>query len=303
MDLTDLRVFRTVVEAGGVTRASERLHRVQSNVTTRIKKLEEDLGVALFEREGKRLRLTSAGTTLVAYADEMLTLAERARDAVQEKTPRGLLRLGAMESTAAVRLPGPLTALHARYPDLNVELRTGASRPLIQQVLSGELDAALIAGAVSDPRLETLPTFREKLVIVANASHPPIASAADVKTRAILAFRAGCHYRQRIEDWFQRDGVPIERIVEVASYHAILGCAAAGMGVALTPQSVLDAYTERAQLSVHELDPEMRDVMTLLVWRKDVSRVKIMALADLLAPTEAVDEARLDDVAKESRAS
>src|ERR687897_784366 len=90
MELSDLHVFRTVVQAGGITRAAERLCRVQSNVTTRIKKLEDDLGVALFVREGKRLRLTSAGAVLLDYAGQMLTLAENAREAVQERTPRGV---------------------------------------------------------------------------------------------------------------------------------------------------------------------------------------------------------------------
>ncbi|WP_275786639.1 LysR family transcriptional regulator [Pararhizobium gei] len=284
MELSDLRVFRTVVEAGGITRAAERLHRVQSNVTTRIKKLEDDLGVELFAREGKRLHLTSAGTLLLTYAEQMLVLAERAREAVTEETPRGLLRLGAMESTAAVRLPRPLTALHRLYPEINVELRTGASRQLTQQVLAGELDAALIAGFVNDPRLEVLPTFAEELVVVANATHGRIAQPSDVKNRAILAFRAGCHYRQRLEDWFAKDGVPVERIVEVASYHAILGCAAAGMGVAMVPRSVLDGYAERAQLSLHDLDDTFRLARTSMIWRKDVSRVKIMALGNLLTP-------------------
>jgi DNA-binding transcriptional LysR family regulator len=284
MELSDLHVFRTVVQAGGITRAAERLCRVQSNVTTRIKKLEDDLGVVLFIREGKRLRLTSAGTLLLNYANQMLDLADRSREAVQERTPRGLLRLGSMESTAAVRLPAPLTALHALYPELAVELSTGPSRQLTQQVLAGEIDAAMIAGHVNDPRLEVLATFEEELVLVANATHPPIAHPGDLTTRTVLAFRAGCHYRQRLEDWFAREGAFVDRIVELSSYHAILGCAAAGMGVAMVPRSVLAAYTERAQLSIHELDSQTRSSRTLMIWRRDASRVKVKALADLLVP-------------------
>lgn len=282
MELSDLHVFRTVVEAGGVTRAAERLCRVQSNVTTRIRKLEDDLGVALFVREGKRLRLTSAGAVLLDYAGQLLTLAENAREAVQERTPRGVLRLGSMESTAAVRLPGPLSALHALYPDLAVELSTGPSRQLAQQVLAGEIDAALIAGPVGDPRLNSLPTFDEQLVLVANATHRPISFPADLNNRTILAFRSGCHYRQRLEGWFAAAGAAVERIVELSSYHAILGCAAAGMGVAMVPRSVLDGYAESAQLSVHGLDVDAMSSRTQLIWRKDGPRVKIKALADLL---------------------
>src|SRR3982750_2248637 len=94
MDLSDLRVFRAVVREGGVTRAAERLHRVQSNVTTRVRQLEDDLGTTLFVREGKRLHLTPAGQTLLGYADRLLALADEARDAVQDPRPRGVFRLG-----------------------------------------------------------------------------------------------------------------------------------------------------------------------------------------------------------------
>src|SRR5688500_17273425 len=94
LETSDLNVFLTVVRAGGVTRAAERLHRVQSNVTTRIRKLEDDLGVALFLREGKRLQLTPEGKRLVPYAERLLALAEEARDALHEARPRGVLRLG-----------------------------------------------------------------------------------------------------------------------------------------------------------------------------------------------------------------
>src|SRR5690349_754794 len=125
MDLADLRIFTAVVRAGGMTRAAERLHRVQSNVTTRVRQLEEDLGVALFIRDGKRLHVTPAGRLLLDYADRMLALAEEVRSAVQDPRPRGRLRLGAMESTAAVRLPGPLAEYHKRHPDVILELHTG----------------------------------------------------------------------------------------------------------------------------------------------------------------------------------
>src|SRR5690554_6583159 len=107
MELSDLHVFRTVVEAGGITHAAKRLHRVQSNVTARIRKLEEDLQVQLFVRESRRLQLTPAGRTLLGYADQLLGLAARAREALHDTTPRGLLRIGTMESTAGVRLPAP----------------------------------------------------------------------------------------------------------------------------------------------------------------------------------------------------
>ena len=120
MELSDLNVFATVVREGGVTRAAEKLHRVQSNVTTRVRKLEEELGVELFMRDGRRLKLAPAGHVLLGYADRLLALAAEARDALNEAEPRGVLRLGSMESTAAARLPQPLSLLARKYPGITV---------------------------------------------------------------------------------------------------------------------------------------------------------------------------------------
>lgn len=282
MELSDLHIFRTVVSAGGITRAAERLHRVQSNVTTRIKNLEQDLQVALFVRDGKRLHLSPAGRVLLDYADRMLALADQARNALHEGSPRGLLRLGVMESTAAVRLPAPLSEFHERYPEVVIELDTRPPQEMIAQVLTGELDATLVAEPVSDSRLETRAIYREELVLVAGRGHPPIAAPHDVRIRTALAFHPGCPHRKRLEDWFARAGVPIERIVEVTSYHAILGCAVAGMGVALMPLSVLKTYAERSRLSIHPLEGEFHSANTLLVWRKQTPQVTVDRLAELL---------------------
>jgi DNA-binding transcriptional LysR family regulator len=282
MDLSDLRVFHAVATTGGITRAATLLHRVPSNVTTRIKNLEGDLDVALFAREGKRLQLTPQGKVLLDYATRLLSLADEARDAMHEQVPRGVLHLGAMESTAAIRLPSLLGLVHARFPDLSIELRTGAPRPLTARVLAGELDAALVAEPVSDPRLDSVAAYSEQLVIIGPLGHPPIRSAHDIRKGALLVFEPDCPHRQRLEAWCARDNMLPRRIIEVGSYHAILGCCVAGMGVALIPAAVLDTYTERARLSEHKLKGEFRVVKTLLIWRKESPQPKVSMLVDLL---------------------
>lgn len=287
MELRDLQVFRTVVEAGGVIRAAERLHRVQSNVTARIHKLEEELGVELFLREGRGLKLTAAGALLLDYARRLLALAQQAKDAVQADTPRGVLRLGAMESAAAVRLPRPLSEFHQRYPEASIELHSGPPRQLTAEVLAGELDAALVLEPVNDERLAVVPCFEEPLVLVAAAGHPPIRRPQDVRTRTLLAFHPGCPHRERLERWFSGSGVPPERLVEVASYHTILGCAAAGMGVALMPASVLESFTERGRLSVHPLSGDFAATRTAMIWRREAASPAIRAFAALLTRPEA----------------
>ncbi len=287
MKLSDLRIFRAVVSEGGVTRAAEKLHRVQSNVTTRVRQLEEDLGVKLFIREGKRLHLSPAGQTLLGYADRLLDMAQDARDAVQDTKPRGTLRLGSMESTAAVRLPAALSAYHDQFPDVVLELRTGNPQQLARGVLEGELDAALVAEPIADTPFEKMPIYREELVLIAAAGQPPIETAGEGTPRTLLAFENGCPHRKRLEDWFSSQGELPERIIELGSYHAMIGCTVAGMGVSLLPKSVLEGFAEKKRLSAHKLPPGQDYAETVLIWRKGAQSPKIDVLIDVLKETRA----------------
>jgi DNA-binding transcriptional LysR family regulator len=282
MDLTDLRIFNTVVRAGGITRAAERLHRVQSNVTTRIHQLEQDLGVSLFIREGKRLHLTPAGHLLVDYADRLLALADDARSAVQDPRPRGLFRLGAMESTAAIRLPKTLADFYRRYPEVTLQLRTGNSQQLASATLAGELDAALVAEPIAEEQFEKASAFMEELVIVAAAGHPPIGKKSSSIPRTIIAFEPGCPYRKRLEEWYAARGAMPERAIELNSYHSMLGCVVARMGIALLPKSVLTTFSAKAEISVHNLTPKENRAATVLIWRKRAGSPKIDAFRQIL---------------------
>ena len=108
MELSDLHIFRTVAREGGIVRAARRLHRVPSNVTTRIQQLEASMGVQLFTRERNRLALSPSGERLLVHADRMLRMADEVRSAMSGAAPSGTLRLGALESTSASRLPAVL---------------------------------------------------------------------------------------------------------------------------------------------------------------------------------------------------
>lgn len=281
MDLSDLLIFNAVVREGSVTRAAERLNRVQSNVTTRIRQLEEDLAVKLFIREGKRLHLAPAGRVLRDYAERLLALADEARGAVQDSKPRGTFRLGSMESTAAVRLPGLLSEYHRRHPGVVLELRTGNPQVLGGAILAGDIDAALVAEPIADAPFEKTFAFDEELVIVAPAHHPPIGKKG-VAPRTALVFEHGCPHRKRLEDWYASRGQMPERTIELASYHAILGCVVAGMGISLIPRSVLTTFPERRRLSVHPLIAAESRAQTVLIWRRGAGSANARALQDML---------------------
>ena len=280
MNLAALRCFHAVVEQGSVLAAARTLHRVPSNVSTRLRQLEDELGTTLFERGGRRLAPNAAGTTLYGYAQRILALCEEARSAVRPAQDCGELRLGSMESTAASRLPGVLSRLHARLPELVVELRTDSTAALLAQLRDGMLDAAFVADFVPDAELDGCSVFDEALVIVAPASHRPIASAGDVAGDTLLSFAAGCAYRDRLWRWVDHAR---HKALELTSYHAIIACVASGTGVALVPRSVLDTVAARDGVAVYPLGGPLGRSTTSLVWRRDDTSPRHAALLGALA--------------------
>lgn len=265
MDFVALEIFCAVAAQGSVTRAAERLQRAQSNVTTRVRQLEDELGSALFLREGKRMALTPEGQIFLGYAQRLLALAEEARQTLQPTQPQGRLRLGAMESTAASRLPGPLAHFHGQWPGVALELSTGASQDLLDRLRAHALDAVLIAwppGQPSDPALDAVPVFCEELLLALPANHPPITGPQDVQPHTLAVFESGCTYRRIAQQWLAARAQPLQ-LLELGSYHAILACVAAGNCVGVVPRSVLELARTPPVLRLHPL----QSVDTLLVRR------------------------------------
>ncbi|ERW01717.1 LysR family transcriptional regulator NmoR [Pseudomonas aeruginosa] len=265
MDLSSLEIFRAVAHEASVTRAAQQLQRAQSNVTTRIRQLEEDLGVELFLRDGKRMSLTERGSEFLAYAEQLLALADEARQSMHPAEPGGRLRLGSMESTAASRLPALLASYHKACPRVALEVSTGTSRALFDGVRARRLDCALVAagpgwaGELDGSGLRGEPLFREELLMILPAEHPPVHDVAEVRLRTLAGFARGCTYRQLAEDSL---GTPLT-VQEVGSYHAILACVAAGACVGVLPRSVLQLLGTPPLRSL-----PFAEVDTWLVWRE-----------------------------------
>ena len=283
MELAELEIFCAVVAEGGVTRAAERLNRVQSNVTTRIKQLEESIGVPLFVRDRRRMVLTAAGEALLDYAERILDLVQEARAAVAPQSPRGRLRIGAMESAAASRLPGPLAEFHRRWPEVRLELSTAPTETLVAQVRGFKLDAALVAGPIGDPAFDATPLFKEELLLVTPRSHRRVRAPEDVTLDTLIVFEQGCAYRRHAEAWFSGAGRGRRpgRTLELASYHAILACVAAGAGVAVVPRSVVDMQIRPHGFATHSLGKDGR-IATYLISRREQYSSSFLALRSLL---------------------
>lgn len=297
MELADLHIFKTVAEQGGIVSAARKLHRVQSSVTTRVQQLEASIGAQLFFRTKQRLFLSPQGELLLAYADRLLRLAEEAKGAVGGSEPRGVLRIGALESTTASRLPSLLARLHRSCPELHIELTTGTHDALTAAVVDRRLDAAFAAEApahkeLAHLELAHLPLFAERLVLVTSLQHRPVARPGDVDGDTLIAFPSGCAYRRVFERWLGDRNLASVRVLELGSYHAIVACVSSGTGVALVPESVLETV-QSAQVARHALPKVHSQVVTPLIWRAEDRSPAVMALREL-----AVDIRKTSELSK-----
>ncbi len=282
MDFVDLQVFKRVVDEGGVIKAARKLHRAPSSVTTRVKQLEISLGVTLFHRDRQRLHLSPTGELLLTYADRLIQLSDEARAVVSGGMPRGVLKLGALESTTASRLPRILADFHRSCPEVRLELTTGTNDDLMNKVADRRLDAAFIAEAPAARALEHIPVFSERLIVISGSDHAPIRRARDVEGASLIAFPEGCAYRRVLQRWLGRDSLATLRVLELSSYHAIVACVASGTGIALVPESVLDTMPGTYVLR-HPIPKAQANITTPLVWRRGEISPPVLALRTLIA--------------------
>ena len=291
MDLASLRIFKTVVEQGGITRAAAKLHRVPSNVTTRVKQLEKALGTRLFTRAGRQLALSPQGKLLLTYAEQLLRLSDEAQTVLRDGKPHGTLRIGALESTSGSRLPPLLSRYHLLYPEVQLELVTGTSGALVSRIHKQEIEAAFVAEPFNADGLETMPAFLEELVLIAPRSSRRLRSPRDIANRTVIAFATGCSYRRRLETWLGSAKVAPNRVMEFQSYHAIVACVAAGTGIAVVPRSVIHMALGEKDVAITPLPREIAQARTRLAWTAGHHSVALQAMKTLLA-TRAVASPR-----------
>ncbi|UQD73779.1 LysR family transcriptional regulator [Bradyrhizobium japonicum] len=228
LDLELLRSFVSVVEAGGFTRAGERVHRTQSTVSQQIKRLEEDVGQLLLHRDGKDVRPTEAGERLLSYARRLLTLAEEARDVLREPDSEGAIRLGIPEDFAAYRLAKLLGAFSRSHPGLRMDVRADQSKNLSRDLERGELDLALFkreAGAKGG-----IAVWPERVHWVTSKSHPVDVNVSSVP---LIGFPTGCLYRAGAIHALESAGRAWHMSYSSSSLAGIQAAVAAGMGLSI----------------------------------------------------------------------
>ena len=270
MDADDLRVFEAVVRLGSMSRAAVALNTVQSNVTSRIRVLEEALGVALFARHARGVSPTAAAQRLLPYAGRVRqVLADARRAASDDGVPAGALVVGSLETTAAMRLAPVLASYAAAYPAVDLSLRTGTTCELIEDVLAYRVDGAFVCGPVEHPDLVAETMFREELVALTAPRVAGLEAAVGVSGCRIVVLKLGCSYRLRLEAMLAQRGVVGVRVLEFGTLEAILACVGAGLGVTLLPRGLVETARRAGQVAVHALPAADAMVETVFVRRRD----------------------------------
>ncbi len=270
MDASDLRVFEAVVRVGNITRASALLNTVQSNVTARIRSLEEELGVLLLHRHARGVTPTIAGQRLLPYALRFAQLLAEARSAVSETAaPHGKLAFGIIETTAAMRLPPVLLRYKQDFPDVDIVIRTGTTQELVEAVLQHRLEGAFVAGHISHPELTEEVMFPEELVLIGPASKIPLDGLNGSGPAELLVLKSGCSYRSQLEAILATRGILNFRILELGTIEAIVGLASAGAGISLLPKMAVRRALSEGRISAQSIRPDTCCVDTVFIRRAD----------------------------------
>lgn len=270
MESADLRVFEAVLRHGNMKRAAEELNTVQSNITARIRALEETHGIALFERHARGVTPTQAAERLRPFALQITKLLADAKIAVRDDgAPNGPLRLGSMETTMALRLAPLLSAFTLRYPAVQLSIMTGPTVQMVREVTEGRLDGAFVSGPLVHPALCQQVMFHEELVLLTSTAIRSVEELAAQETVKLVAFQPGCSYRQRLEAALAHLGIVTTEWLVFGSLDAIIACVEAGAGVTLLPRAVAASALAQTRLIAHTLPPEQAMVETLFIQRRD----------------------------------
>ncbi|WP_378954264.1 LysR family transcriptional regulator [Pelosinus sp. sgz500959] len=278
MDLDDITVFREVALHGSMTKAAETLGYAQSSVTARIRKLETNLNVSLFYRNAKGVQLTPAGKIFLEQGVKITQLLDELYFRLHpDESAGGLLRIGSMETTAAIHLPVLLKKYHSLYDKVELSLQTGTTEYLINQVLNYNLDFAFVAAPINHPDIIEIAAFREEMVLVAEGRRSPKDIEEILRNRVLLVFPTGCSYRSLLERYLlENKSISLKRF-EFGSLEAIIGGVASGIGISLLPKSAIADKIQSGTLTSYELPSHLRNCTTMLIQRKDITQTIAMA--------------------------
>lgn len=260
VDIRQLLYFQRVAELGSFTRAAQALHLVQPALSQQVAALEREVGLPLFHREPRGVRLTEAGERLLPYARRVLGELERAQQALGalRELRTGRVALGLPPSATLSLLPEILETFRARYPALEVQIVEEMTDVLVEQLLDGRLDLALVSFPIDDQRLATRPLFQERLVLVVPPDHR-LARAERVDLAELAAEPWILPYRRHgtralVEAACQQSGFSLRVTVELSGLGPIKQLVQRGLGISILPPAVVENELKLGLLRIVQID-------------------------------------------------
>jgi DNA-binding transcriptional LysR family regulator len=269
MKLHQLSLFCAIVENGTIAAAAKKLNCVPSNITIRLKQLEDQLDTKLFNREKNRLLITPQGRILYRNAKDLL---ERSMDIKKlfnkNAEVQGVFFIGALDGVLSAHMPSYIVNHRIKHPKVELNIRSDNSLSLERDLLDGALDLIISDGPIEHPLLSSSLAFKESLVLIVPPSLPETITLSLLETLDLYTFRKSCSYRHQIENWLSSNHVTPNMVLEMESYDVITACVSAGLGFSLVPESIL----EKQSLCKHDVQtikiPELNTNDVFFVWRK-----------------------------------
>lgn len=297
MEIHQLRYFVAAAEAGSMTLAARRCHVAQPSLSQQVRKLEEGLGVQLFDRVGRGVVPTEAGRALLPRARRILGEVRETQENLRSEVEHGpgRLSIGAIPTIAPYLLPPVLAELRRRSPGCELTVREDLTDHLVEAVVDHELDVAVTSTPIDHDLVQTEVVGREALLVVTPRAHPLAATGritlADLREQATVSLHEMHCLGEQIGAFCARAGVRPDVVCRTTQLATVLEFVRLGLGVSLVPAMAAagDRSGERAYLPLASRQPT-REIA--LVWRVGRSRpVAARGLAELLG----AELARLSD--------
>ena len=289
LEVRHLRLVRAIAEEGGPTRAAARLHLTQSAVSHQLADLEGRLGVSLFTRVRRRLKLTPAGAQLVDLARTMLAdLSRVERDLYQAGTrKREILRIAVECFTSYHWLPNIVSVLAAEEPHVEVRIALEATREPVAALLRGTLELALVSSPVRDRQLVSAPLFEDEWVVMLPPSHPlvarPYISAVELARETLFAPDAPRSDAERLRELIATERASAPRTVPIPLTDAMVELVKAGLGVSLVSRWAVAPWESRGEIVTRRFTRAGLPESWSVVYRRDAeSRLPLARFAELL---------------------
>jgi DNA-binding transcriptional LysR family regulator len=291
MELHQLRCFIAVIEEGGFNRATTRLHITQPALSYQIKRLEDELGVSLFNRRPRGISPTEAGRVLLHHAQEVLDSVRRAGGAVEmlSKGVVGEIRIGTVNSVGVYFLPPILKRLNEKYTMARPTVMYRRAGEVMDALLASQVDVAIIANPRPDRRLNFERIIEEKVSLVCNRNHPlagrMTAKPQDLQGLNFIALTPETPTGQLVRDHLAKMGVSVNTVVSTPNVDTVKKMVEVGLGVAYLPDMVTTEdiscdgkpLGDLARVDIH---PMLTRRVMIVTWKKFKFSPVIQAFMD-----------------------